>query len=188
MLRDLKISILALLALTILTGVLYPLAITGIAQLAFKERANGSLIVEDGVVRGSRFIGQEWSGDRWFHGRPSATGPNPYVPLPSTGSNLGPTNPALATLITERASALRATGIEGPIPVDLLTASASGLDPHISPDGANAQIERIARVRGLEPTRVRDLVLAHVEGREFVCLGEPRVNVLELNLALESLR
>lgn len=188
MLRDLKTSLLALLWLTLLTGVVYPLAITGIAQLAFPGRANGSLVVVDGVVRGSELIGQDWRGERWFHGRPSATSPAPYVPLPSTGSNLGPTNPALAIVFGERAAALRAAGIAGPLPVDLLTASASGLDPHVSPDGASAQVDRVARARGLDPERVRQLVLEHVEGRELGVLGEPRVNVLELNLALDQLR
>jgi K+-transporting ATPase ATPase C chain len=187
-LRDLKRSLLALLGLTLLTGVLYPLAITGIAQLAFPRRANGSLVVVDGVVRGSELIGQDWRGESWFHGRPSATSPGPYVPLPSTGSNLGPTNPALAAAFGERAAALRAGGIAGPLPVDLLTASASGLDPHVSPDGALAQVDRVARARGLDPERVRKLVREHVRGRELGVLGEPRVNVLGLNLALEELR
>ena len=188
MLRDLKTSFLALVWLTLLTGVAYPLAITGIAQLAFPGRANGSLVVVDGVVRGSRLVGQDWRGERWFHGRPSATSPSSYTALPSTGSNLGPTNPALAKAIAERAAALRAEGVAGPLPVDLLTASASGLDPHVSPDGALAQVDRVARARGLDPERVRKLVLEHVEGREIGVLGEPRVNVLELNLTLEELR
>jgi len=187
-LRDLKTALLALLGLTVLTGVLYPLAITGIAQLAFPGPANGSLVVVDGVVRGSRLIGQDWRGDRWFHGRPSATSPAPYGTMPSGGSNLGPTNPALAAAIAERAAALRAEGVSGPLPADLLTASASGLDPHVSPDGARIQVERVARARGLDPERVRRLVEEHVEGRELGLLGEPRVNVLELNLALDSRR
>jgi len=188
MLRDLKTSLLALLWLTLLTGLVYPLAITWIAQLAFPSRANGSLVVVDGVVRGSSLIGQDFRGESWFHGRPSATGPSPYVPLPSTGSNLGPTNPALAKAIEERAAALRVEGVSGPIPVDLLTASASGLDPHVSPDAARAQIGRVAKARSLDPARVRELVEEHLEGRDLGVLGEPRVNVLELNLALERLR
>jgi potassium-transporting ATPase KdpC subunit len=182
MLRDLKTSFLALLWLSLLTGVVYPLAITGIAQLAFPDRANGSLVVVDGVVRGSLLIGQNWRGESWFHGRPSATS------LPSGGSNFGPTNPALAKAIGERAAALRAEGIEGLLPVDLLTASASGLDPHVSPDGALVQVDRVARARGLDPESLRKLVLEHVEDRELGVLGEPRVNVLELNLALDSRR
>ena len=188
MMRDLKTSLLALFWLSVLTGIVYPLAVTGIAQLAFPKRANGSLVVRDGVVRGSELIGQNWTGERWFHGRPSATGPMPYTPLPSSGSNLGPTNRALAKAFAERAAALRAQGVSGSIPVDLLTASASGLDPHVSPDGARAQIERVATARSLDPARVRKLVEAHAERREFGVLGEPRVNVLELNLALEALR
>jgi len=188
MLRELKNSLVALLLLSVLTGLAYPLALTALAQLLFPGRANGSLVRVDGVVRGSRLIGQDWRGERWFHGRPSATGPAPYVPLPSTGSNLGPTNPALASALRERAAALRADGAEGLLPVDLLTSSASGLDPHISPAGARLQIMRVAGARGLAPERVHALVEEHVEGRGLGLLGEPRVNVLALNLALEALR
>jgi len=194
MLRELRTSIVALLALSVLTGLIYPLSITVIAQLVFPARANGSLVVVDGVVRGSSLIGQDWRGERWFHGRPSATAPEPYVPLPSTGSNLGPTNPALAKAFAERAAALRADASDGgggsarPIPVELLTSSGSGLDPHISPAGARLQVERVARARGLDLARVRALVDEHVEGRMLGMLGEPRVNVLALNLALEGLR
>lgn len=188
MLRDLWRSILALLALSVLTGLVYPLAITALAQLVFPARAGGSLVVVDGVVRGSRLIGQDWRGERWFHGRPSATSPTPYVPLPSSGSNLGPTSPALAEAFAERAAALRSAGVQGALPVDLLTSSASGLDPHVSPAGARAQVERVARARRLEPERVRVLVEEHVQGRVLGLLGEPRVNVLALNLALEALQ
>jgi len=187
MLRELKNSLLALIALSALTGIAYPLAITAIAQLVFPWRAKGSLVVVDGVVRGSELIGQEWRGERWFHGRPSATSPAPYVALPSTGSNLGPTNPALAAAFGERAAALRAAGVAGPIPVDLLTSSGSGLDPHVSPAAARAQVERVARARGLDTARVRALVDEHVEDRFLGLLGEPRVDVLALNLALERL-
>ena len=190
MLRELKTSFVALVLLSVVTGLAYPLAITVIAQLVFPGRANGSLVVVDGVVRGSSLLGQDWRGERWFHGRPSATGPEPYVPLPSTGSNLGPTNPALASAFRERAAALRADASDGggspSIPVDLLTSSASGLDPHVSPAGARMQVERVARARGLDPARVRALVDEHVEGRMLGLLGEPRVNVLALNLALEA--
>jgi K+-transporting ATPase ATPase C chain len=188
MLRELRIAFVALVAFTVLTGLLYPLAITGAARLAFPSSAGGSLIEVGGVVRGSALVGQEWRGEGWFHGRPSATVPLPYVPLPSAGSNLGPTNPALAQAFADRAAALRATGVAGPLPVDLLTASASGLAPHVSPDAARLQIERVSRARGLEPARVRALVERHVEGRLLGFLGEPRVNVLELNLALAELR
>jgi potassium-transporting ATPase KdpC subunit len=187
MLRELKTAFLALLALGVLTGVVYPLALTLLAQLAFPRAANGSLVVVDGVVRGSALVGQDWRGDRWFHGRPSATVPAPYATLPSGGSNLGPTNPALASAIGARAAELRAQGVAGPLPVELLTSSASGLDPHVSPAGARAQVERVARARGLDPARVRALVEAHVEGRILGVLGEPRVNVLALDLALATL-
>jgi len=191
MLRELKNAILALLLLSVLTGIVYPLAITVVAQLAMRGPANGSLVVVDGVVRGSALIGQDWRGELWFHGRPSATGPEPYVPLPSTGSNLGPINPALATAFAERAQALRAQPTDGngggSIPVDLLTSSGSGLDPHISPAAARLQVERVARARGLAPSRVRALVDEHVQGRWLGFLGEPRVNVLALNLALAAM-
>jgi K+-transporting ATPase ATPase C chain len=188
LLRELLRSVVALIALSVLTGIVYPLAITAVAQLVFPGRASGSLVVVDGVVRGSALVGQDWQGERWFHGRPSATAPAPYVALPSAGSNLGPTNPALAAAFAERAAALRATGIDGPLPVDLLTSSASGLDPHVSPRGAHVQVERVARARGLDPARLHALVDEHVEGRSLWILGEPRVNVLALDLALGRLR
>jgi len=188
MLRQARIAFVALLVLTVLTGLAYPLAITAIARLVFPGRAGGSLIEVGGVVRGSQLVGQDWRGERWFHGRPSATGPDPYTPLPSTGSNLGPTSSAQEEALSGRAAALRKTGVTGPLPVDLLTASASGLDPHVSPDAARLQIDRVAHARGLEPSRVRALVEEHVEERFLGVLGEPRVNVLELNLALEELR
>jgi len=188
MLRDLWTSIVAMLLFTLLTGLAYPLAITGIAALAFPRQASGSLVVVDGVVRGSELIGQSWSGHRWFHGRPSATSPHPYEARASAGSNLGPTSPALADAFLERGRDLRSQGIEGPLPVDLLTASASGLDPHVSPDGARLQVGRVAAARGLPAERVLELVEEHVEGRALGFLGEPRVNVLALNLALERLR
>ena len=188
MLRELARSLVALVALSVLTGVVYPLAITVIAQLVFPGRANGSLIVVDGVVRGSELIGQEWHAERWFHGRPSATAPAPYVPLPSSGSNLGPIHPALVRALAGRAAALRAQGVAGLLPVELLTSSASGLDPHVSPAGARAQVERVARARGLPAVRVRALVEEHVESRVLGLLGEARVNVLALNLALEGVQ
>jgi K+-transporting ATPase ATPase C chain len=187
MLHELKKALVALVALSALTGIAYPLAITALAQLFFPGRANGSLIEVGGVVRGSALVGQDWRGERWFHGRPSATAPAPYVPLPSTGSNLGPTHPALAQAFLERAAALRQEGFAGPLPVDLLTSSASGLDPHVSPAAASGQVARVARARGLDPARVSALLDGHVEGRLLGILGEPRVNVLALNLALEAL-
>jgi K+-transporting ATPase ATPase C chain len=188
MLRDLKISILALVSLTVLTGLVYPLAMTAIGRVLFPKQAGGSLVTVDGVVRGSELIGQSWTGDRWFHGRPSATGPVPYEARASSGSNLGPTAPALAEALTARSQRLRSEGVEGALPVDLLTASGSGLDPHISPDAARAQVGRVAAARGIPAHKVRVLVDEHVEGRAFGFLGEARVNVLELNLALDRLR
>lgn len=186
--NEMKTSIRMLIVMTILTGILYPLLVTGIARVTMPDAAAGSPIVENGVVRGSRLIGQEFQGDRWFHGRPSATGPMPYNASASAGSNLGPTNPALVDAVAQRVAALRASGIEGPVPADLVTSSASGLDPHVSPASAYLQVERVARARSLTKDRVRALVDEHVEDRTFDVLGEPRVNVLELNLALERMR
>ncbi|MBL8860839.1 MAG: potassium-transporting ATPase subunit KdpC [Planctomycetes bacterium] len=188
MLKDLRISILAVALFTLLTGLGYPLLVTGIAELAFPRQAGGNLVVVDGRTRGSMLVGQSWSGDRWFHGRPPATGKRPYDARASGGSNLGPASPQLTADILERAAALRTGRIAGPLPVELLTASGSGLDPHVTPDGARFQIERVARARGLPRERVASLVEAQVEGRALGLLGEPRVNVLALNLALEQLR
>lgn len=182
--KDLKSSVIALALFTALTGIAYPLVVTLVAQLAFRERANGSLVVVDGVVRGSEFVGQPWSGDAWFHGRPSAID---YDARASGGSNLGPANPALARAFEERAAALRADGIAGPLPVDLLTASGSGLDPHVSPAAARAQVDRVAAARGLAPDVVRALVDEHVIAPSLGFLGEARVDVLALNLALRRI-
>lgn len=187
MLRELRVALLMFIALTVLTGVLYPLAVTAIAQGAFPSAANGSPIEEEGVVRGSKFIGQSFEDARWFASRPSATGPVPYNASASSGSNLGPTNSALADAIKARVEHLRADGITGPIPIDLVTTSASGLDPHISPASARIQVDRVAKARSLDPIRVRALVEEHVEKPTFGVLGEARVNVLELNLALDRL-
>jgi len=174
--------------LTVLTGVLYPLAVTGIARLAFPSQAGGSLIVRDGRVVGSRLVGQAFDDPRFFWGRPSATGPVPYNAAASSGSNLGPLNPALGDAVKARIAALRAADstTTGPVPVDLVTASGSGLDPHISLAAAEFQVARVARARGMTAHDVRALVARHTEGRTFGLLGEPRVNVLELNLALEA--
>jgi K+-transporting ATPase ATPase C chain len=187
---ELRPAIVIIAALTALTGVVYPLAVTGIARVAFPSQAHGSLIVRDGRVLGSRLIGQAFDDPKFFWGRPSATGPVPYNASASSGSNLGPLNPALAAAVKARIAALRAADstATGPVPVDLVTASGSGLDPHISPAAAEFQVARVARARGLTPGAVRELVARHREGRTFGLLGEPRVNVLELNLALERTR
>ena len=175
---------------SLLTGIVYPLAVTAGAQLLFPRQANGSLVASNGRVVGSSLIGQAFDSARYFWGRPSATAPVPYNAAASTGSNLGPTNPALTALVRERVQALRAAHPDQanrPIPVDLVTASGSGLDPHISPAAALFQVHRIAQARALTDGRVRDLVLWHVQGRSLGFLGEPRVNVLELNMALDAL-
>jgi K+-transporting ATPase ATPase C chain len=178
-----------LLILTVLTGLVYPLAITGMAQLFFPEQANGSLIVHNGKVIGSKLIGQYFDRPEYFWSRPSATSPFPYNAAASGGSNLGPTNPALIEAVKARVAALRAAdpGNELPIPVDLVTASGSGLDPHISPAAALYQLKRVARARGLDENTVLTLVTQHTEGRQFGLLGERRVNVLQLNLAIDAL-
>jgi potassium-transporting ATPase KdpC subunit len=181
---------LVLLALfTALTGVGYPLLVTGIAQAAFPSAANGSLIVDAKGVRGSALIGQPFDDPKYFWGRPSATSPA-YNGAASSGSNLGPSNPALLAAIKTRVAALRGVdpGNMAPIPVDLVTASASGLDPHISPAAARYQARRVGIRRGLAEERVRELVERHTEGRALGMLGEPGVNVLQLNLALDALR
>jgi K+-transporting ATPase ATPase C chain len=186
-LQEFRTALAALVLLSLLTGVAYPLALTALAQLGWPEAANGSLVTVQGVVRGSLHVGQAWDGECWFHGRPSATAPAPYHPWPSSGSNLGPLNGELAVAFEQRAAELVAQGAALPLPVDLLTSSASGLDPHLSPAGAQAQVNRVARARGLEPARVRALVEEQVRGRWWGVFGEPTVNVLLLNLALERL-
>jgi K+-transporting ATPase ATPase C chain len=186
---QLRPALVLLLALQALTGILYPLVVTFIAQTVWPAKANGSLITVDGRVRGSALIGQPFSAPGYFWGRPSATLPIPYDGAASAGSNLGPTNPALADAIRARVAALRAAdpSLTGPIPVDLVTASGSGLDPDISVAAALVQVPRIARARGLRDGEVRRLVSDHTEGRFLGILGEPRVNVLELNQALDQL-
>jgi K+-transporting ATPase ATPase C chain len=176
--------------LTLLTGLAYPLVVTGTAQLLFPEQANGSIVERDGKAIGSSLIGQNFSEPRHFWGRPSATSPTPYNGNASSGSNLGPLNPALVDAVKARVAALREAdpGNVAPVPVDLVTASASGLDPHISVAAADYQVTRVARVRGLAPDRVAALVGQHTEGRLLGLLGEPRVNVLALNLALDRLQ
>jgi|SRR5690349_9126894 len=176
-------SLRILIVFTLIAGVAYPLLVTGIAQAAFKEQADGSLIVRDGKVVGSKLIGQAFSDPKYFWTRPSATSPMPYNGASSSGSNQGPTNPALKEAVESRIKALGGTT---PVPADLVTASGSGLDPHISPAAAEYQIPRISRARGIQGDRLRELVQKYTEGRQLGVLGEPRVNVLELNLALDG--
>jgi K+-transporting ATPase KdpC subunit len=186
--RQLKIIILFLVIFTIITGVLYPLVITGIVQIAFHHQANGSLIEQNGNITGSELIGQSFSGPEYFWGRLSATSPVPYNADSSSGSNLGPTNPDLAKAVQARIEALKALDPENnqPVPIDLVTSSASGLDPNISVAAANYQIARVARYRGLSQATVAGLVERFTEGRQLGILGEPRVNFLKLNQALDA--
>jgi potassium-transporting ATPase KdpC subunit len=186
MIRELRPALLALLVLSALTGILYPLLVTGLAQLVFRDEANGSLITQaDGKLVGSHLIGQSFDDPRYFWGRLSATAP-PCNAAASSGSNLGPLNPALVDAAKARLDALGLPPAQ--VPVDLVTASGSGLDPHISPRAARIQVPRVAQARQISLERVRALVEEHVEGRQLGLLGEPRVNVLELNLALDALR
>jgi K+-transporting ATPase ATPase C chain len=190
LLASLRPALVLFLLLTVLTGFLYPLAVTGVAQLLFPAQAAGSIVTRDGHAVGSRLIGQGFSDPKYFWSRPSATTPQPYNGTASTGSNLGPLNPALRDAIKARVAALRAAdpGNGAPVPIDLVTASGSGLDPEISLAAANYQAARVARARGLAPERVQALIAQHAEGRLLGILGEPRVNVLELNLALDALK
>ena len=167
-----------------LLGLLYPLAVTGLAQMMFPDKANGQLLTKDGTVIGSRIIGQGFSGPGYFRSRPSATG-TPYDAANSAGSNYGPTNKKLIDAVTANVEAARKENPTAPVPVDLVTTSASGFDPHLTPASAEFQVPRVARERGMTEADVRAAVLAHTEDRQFGFLGEPRVNVLELNLALD---
>jgi potassium-transporting ATPase KdpC subunit len=198
MLREIRPAIILVIALTLITGLVYPLAMTGIAGVVFPYQAQGSLIERDGKVVGSALIGQEFTSDKYFHGRPSAstapdpndatkTVPAPYNAANSGGSNLGPTNKALADRVKDDMAKLKQENPSQPVPQDLVTTSASGLDPDISPEGALFQVPRVAKARNLPEDRVRQLVDAHIEGRTLGLLGEPRVNVLALNLALDDL-
>jgi len=183
-------AIVLFLILTGITGIVYPLVVTGIAQVVFPSQAGGSLIVKEGKPVGSSLIGQSFSDRKAFWGRPSATSPQPYNGTASGGSNLGPLNPALTDGIKSRIEALQAVDPtnKAPIPVDLVTASASGLDPDISLAAAYYQLPRVARERGLAPDAVRSIIAAHARGKLLGILGEPRVNVLDLNLALDALK
>jgi K+-transporting ATPase ATPase C chain len=184
----LRIGIILFFLFTLLTGVVYPLVVTAISQIAFPHRANGSVVARDDQPIGSELIGQHFDDPRYFWGRPSATDKMPYNAASSGGSNLGPTNPDLLKTLKERIEAIREAHPDqtGPVPGDLVTASASGLDPHISPAAAEYQVRRVAQARGLDEERVRELVSEHTEWRTFGILGEPRVNVLKLNLALDQ--
>jgi potassium-transporting ATPase KdpC subunit len=187
--QEARRAVVLLLTLAVLTGIAYPLFITGIGQAFFHHKAGGSLIVRDGQVVGSALIGQPFSDPRYFWSRPSATASYPYNGGASSGSNLGPTNPALLAAIAGRIAALRAAdpGNDAPVPIDLVTASASGLDPDISPAAAEYQVSRVARAREVAEEAVRALVEKYTSGRQLGFLGEPRVNVLGLNLALDNL-
>ena len=199
MLQHVRAAVVSLALLTAITGVAYPVVVTGIARVAFPVQAAGTLLRKDGKVVGSRLLGQPFDDPKYFWGRLSATSPVPYTAFNadkgtgSTGSNLGPLNPALLDAVKGRIQALRdaekAAGVAtgGPVPVDLVTASGSGLDPHVSPAGAAYQVDRVAAARNLSHDQVAALVAAHTEGRQLGVLGEPRVNVLELNLALDAL-
>jgi K+-transporting ATPase ATPase C chain len=186
--NQLRPAVLAVAVLTVLTGFIYPLVVTGMAQVLFPGRANGSIIVADGKPLGSSLIGQPFDDPKFFWGRLSATGPFAFNAAASSGSNYGPLNETLMESVKARIDALRAADPQNtaPVPVDLVTASGSGLDPHISPAAAAYQVARVARVRGISEAAVRDLVAEHTDGRRLGFLGEPVVNVLELNLALEG--
>ena len=192
---QLRPALVSFIALSVITGLAYPFVITGISKVIFPRQAGGSIIVKDGKVIGSEWIGQSFTAPKDFWGRPSATvdadsKPLPYNAANSGGSNLAPSNPDLHKAVTERIAALRAADPDatGPVPVDLVTASGSGLDPHISPASAAYQVRRVAKARGLGEAAVRDLVAAHTEAPQLSLLGEARVNVLKLNLALDQAR
>jgi potassium-transporting ATPase KdpC subunit len=186
--RLIRNAVVMLLLMTVVTGVAYPLVVTGLAQVLFPSQAHGSQVVSNGKTIGSALIGQSFTAPGYFWGRPSATTPTPNNGAASTPSNLGPTNPALTKAASDRIAALRSVdpANKAVVPVDLVTASGSGLDPEISPAAAEYQLARVARVRRLDPAKLRELVAANTEGRQLGVLGEPRVNVLKLNLAVDE--
>ena len=198
MIREIRPAIVVLVALTLITGLAYPLAMTGIAKVILPHQAEGSLIERDGKVIGSALIGQDFTSDKYFHGRPSATVapdpndstktvPAPYNAANSGGSNLGPSNKALVDRVQSQIDALKKENASAPVPIDLVTTSGSGLDPDVSPEGAYFEVPRIAKARNLPEAKVRQLVSDHIQQRFLGVLGEPRVNVLQLNIALDSL-
>ncbi|MGA2718710.1 MAG: potassium-transporting ATPase subunit KdpC [Candidatus Acidiferrales bacterium] len=186
--KNLLISVWFTLATTVLLGIIYPLAVTGLAQMLFPKQANGELITQGGKLVGSHLIGQPFTAPGYFYSRPSAAGAAGYDPTASGGSNLGPTNKALIDRVSASVKALQPTNPAAPIPADLVTTSGSGLDPHISPAAAEFQVPRVAHERGMSEQDIRALVQKHTEGRQFGLLGEPRVNVLDLNLDLDAIR
>lgn len=188
MISHLRPAIVLLFLLTVVTGLAYPLAVTGIGQTLMPQMANGSLIERSGTVIGSKLIGQNFTSDRYFWSRPSATSPDPYMASASSGSNLGTTSAKLKDRVSGDVERLKAAGVSAPVPADAVTASGSGLDPHISPDFALAQAARVAKARGLSEANVMDLVSKMTAGRDLGFVGEPRVNVLELNLALDEVK